>query len=71
MSKANVAERGEAELLDARAIAKRLSVGVRSVWRWADAGRLPRPVTLGRLKRWRASDIDAWVANGCRPVEAR
>ena len=59
------------DLLDARAVARRLACGTRSVWRWADAGRMPRPVRLGRLRRWRTADIDAWVKNGCRPLEAR
>ena len=72
MNKANEAVAVErAELLDAVAVAKRLSLGVRTIWRWADAGRLPMPVQLGRLRRWRAADIDRWIADGCRPVEVR
>jgi predicted DNA-binding transcriptional regulator AlpA len=71
MNKANGTEQGGADLMDARAVAAKLAVAVRSVWRWSDAGTLPPPVRLGRLKRWRAADIDRWVAGGCRPWEGR
>lgn len=38
------------------------------------AGRLPRSIRLGGSKRWRRSDIEAWVSLGCpsrREFEAR
>lgn len=43
----------------------------KQVWNMLRAGRLPEPVRLGgtRSVRWRAADIEAWIANGCR-VEA-
>jgi len=61
----NGGERREADLLSARQVAAKLGVGVRSIWRWADEGRMPQPLLLGRLKKWRASDIDAWIERGC------
>lgn len=66
MTNANdsIPERGRA-LVDVRAVAARLSCSVRSVWRLADAGRLPAPVRLGRLIRWDAAVIDEWIASGC------
>lgn len=60
---------GAIELLDARQVAEKLSVGIRSVWRWSDAGTMPRPVRLGRLQRWRALELDAWVDAGCPAVK--
>lgn len=57
----------ERELLTAGAVARRLACGWRSVYRWTDAGRMPRPVKVagGRLTRWRAVDIEAWIEAGC------
>ena len=52
-------------LLSARTLAKRLGVSVRTLWRLRSAGKLPTPVRLGGVVRWRVADIDAWVAAGC------
>lgn len=42
-----------------------LGVGTRSIWRWRDLGRMPAPVKIGGCVRWRASDIEEWLAAGC------
>jgi len=55
-------------LLDVRAVAKLLDCSERHIYRLRDAGRMPPPVRLGALVRWRRHDIDAWLAGGCRPV---
>jgi excisionase family DNA binding protein len=52
-------------LLSARTLAKRLGLSVRTLWRLRSGGKLPPPVRLGGAVRWRAADIDAWVAAGC------
>lgn len=57
-----------AELLDVHEVS---AVGIgspRHVFRLADAGKMPPPVRIGRLVRWRRSDIAAWIAAGCPPV---
>jgi predicted DNA-binding transcriptional regulator AlpA len=37
-------------------------------WRtWDAAGRIPRPVRIGRSTLWRADELRAWVAAGCPP----
>jgi len=59
--------RDHAALLDVRAVAALLNCSPRHVYRLADAGRLPAPVRLGGLVRWRRADLDAWLAGGCRP----
>jgi excisionase family DNA binding protein len=56
-----------AQLLDVRAVAALLDCSARHVYRLADAGRMPPPVRLGALVRWRRQDLDAWLAGGCRP----
>jgi predicted DNA-binding transcriptional regulator AlpA len=57
-------------LLNAQTLAQWLAVSVRHLWRLADSGRMPRPFKLGRAVRWRAVDIENWLAGGCRPVGA-
>lgn len=58
------------QLLDVRGVAALLSCSTRHVRRLADAGRLPRPVRLGALVRWRRADLVAWLDAGC-PAERR
>lgn len=54
-----------AELLDARQVARLLNCSVRHVYRLSDAGRMPRPLKLGSLVRWRNSELADWVKAGC------
>ena len=55
-----------AELLDVRDVAALLGrCSVRHVHRLADAGKMPRPVKLGALVRWRRAELDAWIDAGC------
>ena len=67
----DAAGKGGGVLLSAGDVARLLGCGVRSIWRWSDSGLLPRPLALGRLKRWRRNEIERWAENGCRPVERR
>ena len=53
-------------LLDVRAVGRLLGCSPRHVIRLADSGRLPRPIPLGRLQRWRRADLDAFLADGKR-----
>lgn len=39
-------------------VARMLDVADSTVWRWAAQGRIPKPVTVAGIKRWRAKDID-------------
>jgi excisionase family DNA binding protein len=52
-------------LLDVRAVAALLDCSARHVYRLADSGRMPAPVRVGALVRWRRADLDAWLAAGC------
>ena len=56
------------ELLSVKNAAALLNCSERTVYRLADAGRLPRPVKLGSLVRWRKGELTAWIADGCQPV---
>lgn len=55
-------------LLDVRAVAALLGCSPRHVYRLADGDRMPRPVHVGALVRWRRTDIEAWIAQGCQPA---
>jgi len=53
------------ELLEIKEVAGILRVSPRMVWQMRDGGRIPQPVKVGRLCRWRRSDIEEWIAAGC------
>lgn len=55
-------------LLSGDALARLLQVSKRSLMRLRSAGKLPRPVQLGRSVRWRSTEIREWVAAGCPPL---
>ena len=59
-----------AELLDVLAVAELCGCSARTVRRLADAGRMPRPIKLGSLVRWRRAELEAWMAAGC-PCQER
>lgn len=54
-----------AELLNVNAVASLLGISSRQVYRLADRGRMPRPVRLGALVRWRRAELLEWIASGC------
>jgi excisionase family DNA binding protein len=54
-----------AALIDVRALAALLDCSTRHVFRLADAGRLPAPLRLGCLVRWRRAEVEQWIADGC------
>jgi predicted DNA-binding transcriptional regulator AlpA len=49
------------DLLTAHEVADRLTVSVRTVWRWAGKGQLPPPIHIGGITRWRMRDIEAFI----------
>ena len=53
------------ELLDVKQVADLLHCSTRSVYRLADAGKMPRPVRLGSLVRWRSGELRRWIEAGC------
>lgn len=60
-----------AALLDVGAVAEMLGCSPRHVYRLADAGRMPGPVRLGSLVRWRLTGpggLREWLDAGCPPV---
>lgn len=53
-------------LVDARELARMLSVSVRTIRTWDAMGRLPKPIRPGggHCVRWAMRSIEAWVAAG-------
>jgi predicted DNA-binding transcriptional regulator AlpA len=51
-------------LITASEIMTRIGCSRRSLWRWVETRGFPRPrIAIGlRYRRWRAGDIDAWLA---------
>lgn len=49
-------------------VARRCSMAPRTVLRNADRGAMPWGLKIGALRRWDLDEIDAWIADGCRPV---
>lgn len=56
------------ELLDVGDVANLLTCSKRTVYRLSDADRMPRPVKLGALVRWRRGEILDWIDEGCRDL---
>ena len=56
----------DVQLLDVRGVATLLGCSVRHVYRLADSGRMPRPMKLGQLVRWRRSELQVWIDAGCQ-----
>jgi predicted DNA-binding transcriptional regulator AlpA len=54
-------------LIDVKALGERLGCSWRTALRHADEGVVPGGVRIGWLRRWDATEIDAWIAAGCVP----
>jgi predicted DNA-binding transcriptional regulator AlpA len=50
------------EMLTATEVAAMLAIGVRSVWRKAQDGRLPPPIKMTGSTRWAKSTLQDWIA---------
>ncbi len=61
------------ELLTTEEVARLAKVSPRTVTRWAEAGRIPKPIKIvpgqrGSV-RWRRADLMDWIDGGCSPVQ--
>lgn len=59
----------QAPLLDAAEVAGMLKCSERTVYRLAGSGRMPKPIRLGGLVRWRRQTIEDWIGAGCPPCD--
>ena len=50
--------------VDAAQLAQLLSVSVRHIRRMDSAGKLPKPLKVGKCVRWARPEIEDWIAAG-------
>ena len=67
-AQAHAPERDLGRLLIVHAVAELLACSTRQVRRLVDAGKMPRPLKIGGMIRWRRQELDDWLAAGCPPV---
>jgi excisionase family DNA binding protein len=46
------------QLVDAAGLASLLGISTRTLARMVKSGEIPRPVEMGRLRRWNPTDVD-------------
>jgi predicted DNA-binding transcriptional regulator AlpA len=51
-------------VLSAMRLSQRLGVSLRHIRRMDSAGKLPRPVRLGKVVLWKVDEINAWLNAG-------
>jgi predicted DNA-binding transcriptional regulator AlpA len=57
-------------LVDAKTLAKLLSISPATVWRMLSAGKLPSPLRPSAgIVRWKTEEIRAWVNEGMPDLE--
>lgn len=54
----------DAEALTQDDLCERYQITRLSLWQWRRAGRLPAPILIGKMVRWKKSTIEQWEANG-------
>ena len=55
------------ELVDLAGVAAMLGIGERTARRLDTTGRLPRPLKVGKCKRWRIEELRDWLQAGAPP----
>jgi predicted DNA-binding transcriptional regulator AlpA len=70
MSIAQAIPQGSRRLGNVKAVGRLLDISWRSVYRLADAGKIPSGVKVGASRRWDLSEIEAFIASGCKPPKA-
>lgn len=54
-------------LVSVKDLSRMLSTSERNIWRLDALGKIPAPLEIGRLRRWRVEEIHRWVDAGCPP----
>lgn len=55
-------------LLTVEDVAKFLKCSPRTVYRLTDAGLMPLPRKIRSMARWDRTEVEAWIAEGCKPI---
>lgn len=59
------------ELIPIKEVARMCGISERHTNRLRDRGLMPRPVRLGGSIRWRRTEIEKWIADGCPAVAGK
>lgn len=59
---------GKPKLLTRGDVCRELQLSMRTLSRLISRGNIPLPVRIGRNVRWRAIDIEEWIAQGCPSI---
>ncbi|MCG3138054.1 MAG: hypothetical protein HJJLKODD_01911 [Phycisphaerae bacterium] len=59
------------KLLNVAEVAELLGISDRYVWKLLLAGKLPKPIHLGRATRWQSNEIERFIADGCSEITDR
>ena len=49
-------------LITVEEVASHFRCGVSTVWRWAKEGKIPQPIRIGGLTRWKLDEFQACIA---------
>ena len=52
-------------MLTVHDVARMLNCSAKTIYRLTDAGKMPRPVKLNALVRWRRETVENWISQGC------
>jgi predicted DNA-binding transcriptional regulator AlpA len=52
---------------DAKAVGRLLDLSWRTIYRLADAGKIPQGCKLGASRRWDLAEIEEFIRGGCKP----
>lgn len=61
-------DQGLLKMITVDELAEILSLSKTTLWRHRDSGLIPPGTKMGQAVRWRRSDIESWVENGCKPM---
>jgi predicted DNA-binding transcriptional regulator AlpA len=67
MSLSQAIEQPTRRLGDAKAVGRVLDLSWRTVYRLADAGKIPSGFKLGASRRWDLAQIEEFIRDGCKP----
>lgn len=56
----------KSESIDASEFASILNVHPRTLRRWAELGKVPKPLRVGTTLRWRRTIVDLWMKESAR-----
>ena len=56
-------------LLTANELAAMLGVNRSTIWTWHSSGKIPMPIQIGGITRWRKDEIQQWLDAGAPPRE--